>query len=244
MRAGLDERLENRVQFVLRNAHAGVLHFDDERDVAAGLLFFPSDAHFNAALVGELDRVADQIDQNLPQPDAVHQQRVRQIFGDVTFQPEFFFGRRFGKQRVDEIANLAQIGRFGMQFHHARLDFRHVENVVDEQQQRVGAGADGLQVLPVLRFAQIALQQFAEAENGVHRRADFVAHVGEEDGFFLVAVLGLQFGFRQFAFMLLMLYGNAGQPQREQSRANPENSRDQRGQIRVKHAVENFLTGG
>ena len=38
-------------------------------------LFFPSDAHFNAAFVGELDRVADEIDQNLPQPDAVQQQR-------------------------------------------------------------------------------------------------------------------------------------------------------------------------
>ena len=123
MRAGLDERFENRVQFVLRNAHAGVLNLDDERDVAAGLLFFPSDAHFDAAFVGELDRVADEIDQNLPQPDAVNQHRVRKILGDMTFQFEFFFGRRFGKQRVDEIANLAQVGRFGTQFHHARLDF-------------------------------------------------------------------------------------------------------------------------
>ena len=48
---------------------------------------------------------------------------VRQIFGDMTFQLESFFGGRFGKQRVQKIANLAQVGRFGMQFHHARLDF-------------------------------------------------------------------------------------------------------------------------
>ena len=193
------------------------------------------------AFVGELDRVADEIDQNLPQPDAVNQHRVRKIFGDMTFQLESFFGRRFGKQRVDEIANLAQIGRFGMQFHHARLDFRHVENVVDEQQQRVGAGADGLQILPVLRLAQIVLQQFAETQNGVHRRADFVAHVGEEDGFFLVAVFGPKFGFRQFAFVFLMLHGHVGQPQGQQSRADPKTSRDQAGQVRARHAVSNFL---
>ena len=99
MRASLDERFEYRVQLVLRNAHAGVLDFNDQRDVAAGRLLFPGDAHFDAAFVGELDRIADQIDQNLPQPDAVQQQGVRQIFDDMTFQLESFFGRRFGKQR-------------------------------------------------------------------------------------------------------------------------------------------------
>ena len=41
MRAGLDERFENRVQFVLRNAHAGVLNLNDQRDLAAGLPVFP-----------------------------------------------------------------------------------------------------------------------------------------------------------------------------------------------------------
>ena len=155
-------------------------------------LLFPEDADVDAAVVGELDRVADQIDQDLPEPDAVNQQGARQILGDMTFQFEGFFGGRFGKQRPDEIANFARIGRFGMQFHHARLDFRHVENVVDEQQQGIGAGADELQVLPVFGFVQFALQHFAETEDGIHGRADFVAHVGEENGFFLVAVFGLR----------------------------------------------------
>ena len=108
MRAGLDERFENRVQFVLRNAHAGVLHLNDERDVAAGLLLFPGDAHFDAALVGELDRVADEIDQNLPQPDAVQQQGVRQIFDDMTFQLEILF---WPPVRKTSVCTKSQISR-------------------------------------------------------------------------------------------------------------------------------------
>ncbi len=100
------------------------------------------------------------------------------------------------------------------------------------------------EILPVARLAQIALQQFAEAENGVHRRADFMAHVGEEQGFFLVAVLGQQLGLGQFAFMLLMFQGDPRQPQGQQSRANPKSAGDQTGQIRPPHAVPDILPDG
>ncbi|VVN08831.1 hypothetical protein PS659_03748 [Pseudomonas fluorescens] len=64
----------------------------------------------------------------------------------------------------------------------AGLDFREVENLVDDAQQAVGGFFDGAQVVE-LAWGQLAfLQQVSETENAVERRADFMTHVGEEFG--------------------------------------------------------------
>ena len=62
----------------------------------------------------------------------------------------------------------------------ARLDLGEVENVVDDRQQRFGRVAGRLEVLPLLARQLGVEHQIGHAEDGVHRRADFVAHVGEE----------------------------------------------------------------
>ena len=77
-----------------------------------------------------------------------------------------------------------------------------------------------MQILPVPGFAQIILQQFAETQDGVHGRADFVAHVGQKSGFFLVAVFGLKFGLHQFVFAFLLSQKNLGQPKSDDARSD------------------------
>src|SRR6266487_93169 len=72
--AGLDERLENRVEVLLRNARAGVLDIEKQSDVTAALLLLPTDPDVNPPLVRELHGVAHQIDQNLAEADPVEQQ--------------------------------------------------------------------------------------------------------------------------------------------------------------------------
>jgi hypothetical protein len=92
---------------------------------------------------------------------------------------------------VDNALDL-EIGRFQVQL--AGLDLRHVENVVDDAEQMVRRVADLVEALAVLRLADVALEQVGHAEDGVHRRADLVAHVGQELALRPVGCLGFLAG--------------------------------------------------
>ena len=65
----------------------------------------------------------------------------------------------------------------------AGLDLRQIEHVVDEPEEVPAVGLDALQRLERL-VRQLAVEpvghHLGEAEDGVHRRAQLVAHVGEE----------------------------------------------------------------
>ena len=76
----------------------------------------------------------------------------------------------------------------------AGLDLRHVEDVVDQVEQVLAALVD---VAAYSRYFSVAeraeharLHDLGEADDGVERRAQLVAHIGEELRFRLVGVLG------------------------------------------------------
>ncbi len=75
----LNERFENLVQFLRRDPDAGVLDVDQQRPAAAVFLAFPGDARLNAAPLGELNGIAEQVHQHLAQPQAIQQQRAGQV---------------------------------------------------------------------------------------------------------------------------------------------------------------------
>ena len=62
----------------------------------------------------------------------------------------------------------------------ARLDLREVEDVVEDREQRLGRRLDGRQAVALLGGQLAVERQLGHAEDAVHRRPDFVAHVGEE----------------------------------------------------------------
>ena len=67
---GLSERLEEQVAGLLTNADAGVLDREAQGGVVFGLsLYADADEHF--ALMGELDGVADEVGENLPESAGV-----------------------------------------------------------------------------------------------------------------------------------------------------------------------------
>ncbi len=73
-----------------------------------------------------------------------------------------------------------QIERPWVQAHLAGFHLGEIQNVI-EQAQQGARGAIRLHDVVVLLCVQgCALQQFEHAQNSVHRRADFVAHVGQE----------------------------------------------------------------
>ena len=61
--------------------------------------------------------------------------------------------------------------------------FGHIKNVIDEREQRLAARTDVLDIF-ALRGAQARIgKELRHANHAVHRRADLVAHVGEEFAF-------------------------------------------------------------
>ena len=72
-----------------------------------------------------------------------------------------------------------------LQLHVPRLDLREVEDVVDQGQEMPARLQDILQIfrLLVVDVAEHLLgEHFREADDGVERRAELVAHAGEELG--------------------------------------------------------------
>ena len=100
------------------------------------------------------------------------------------------------RARADEVERrldaLAQIERLRLDVHAAGLDLREVEDVVDDREQRVAGVADRGGVVALLVVERRVEQQPAHADHRVHRRADLVAHRGEERALRLVRRLGLR----------------------------------------------------
>ena len=94
----------------------------------------------------------------------------------------FFVGERFDnrlhfRQRFRDAESIAH------EFHATGFHFREIKNVVDELQQMASAVENVVAVfqLPVVEFAKSFVREnFREADDGVERRAQFVAHVREE----------------------------------------------------------------
>ena len=77
-----------------------------------------------------------------------------------------------------------------MQLQPAGFDAREVEHVVKDAQQRMAGLLRQLQVAPLFVPRGQRLGQLGHAHHTIQRRAQFVAHVGEEGGLGEVRVLG------------------------------------------------------
>ena len=82
----------------------------------------------------------------------------------------------------------AQIERRRLDVHAARLDLREVEDVVDDREECVAGIADRVDVVALLAVERRVEQQPRESDDRVHRRADLMAHGGEERALRLVGL--------------------------------------------------------
>jgi hypothetical protein len=171
-------KARNRFSSSFLDADAVVLDLEAQQQFAVA---FPEQfgAQPDAPLFGKLDCVADVVVQGLAQAQRVAAQPCRHLAGvDVEHQPArpgFVEGLRAHvvEYRVQGEVVLVQLDRVG-------LDPGDVEDVVDHRQQVVCRGIDLGQPLRLLRRRLATPQQVREADDGVHRRADLVADVGQE----------------------------------------------------------------
>ena len=138
----LRERLEDQLLLVARDADAGV----DDREVQAdlaGQLRRDVDAQPDLPAVGELDRVADQVDEHLPQPQRVADERVGHFRRHVEVQARAPSLRRVTCTRVEHVLQRLRGARAAraIEGQLARVDLREVEDVADDGEERFGRRA-------------------------------------------------------------------------------------------------------
>ncbi len=77
------------------------------------------------------------------------------------------------------------------------FDLGQIEDIVDDAEQMLAGHDDAIQLFLLPHLPDFLLQQMGIADDGVHWRTDFMAHVGEEGAFGLVGDFGLLFGIFQ-----------------------------------------------
>ncbi len=143
----------------------------------------PADRQLDLALLGEFERVGQQVLEHLLEPLKVGVDRLRAFRRDVDLEHQLLFLRDMLEHEPDVLDQAIQRHGLGPDIDMSRLDLREIENVVDEGQQIVARRLDGLGEVDLF-LAQIPLgivgQQLGEDQRGIQRRAQFMAHIGEE----------------------------------------------------------------
>ena len=186
------ERLEEPGEDLLANADARVDHLD----LYGRLVLAPAgqegghDPH--ASLFGELDRVARQVDDGLPQAGGVGEDR----FG---IAPGYSIERRDaassarGRTMLATSANSATTlhGRISTESLPASIFDRSRMSLIRVQQMLPVAMDHGRVVVPAAGAECRIHQEVGIAEDGGHGGADFVAHAGQEPALGLIGRFGL-----------------------------------------------------
>ncbi len=178
---GLRKAVEDVPALLVRDADAGIADGKAHRQPVAAARHQPRRHHHFAAL-GELDGVAGQVEQDLLQAQVVADRRCRQRRVDAE-QHFHLLGAHVGRQDHRQVApQFIEAERMRVERQLAGFHLGKVQDVVEQAQQRTGGRAGlGHVILLALVHAGL-LQQLQHAQHGVHRRADFVAHIGHELG--------------------------------------------------------------
>ena len=175
----LGERLEQPLELSRGDPRPAVNDVDAER----GLLGTDPGgvaAQRDGALVGELDRVADEVDQHLAKSFGIadHAGGCRRRHDARELDA---LARRLRGEHVDDVGEeLGQVERRAVELELAGLDLRDVEDVVDDAQESACRGAGDVDEAPLAIVESGAPEQLQHAGHAVERCADLVAHVGEE----------------------------------------------------------------
>ena len=194
LRAG--ERLENVLDELGRHAVAVIGHGNDEDRVRVvrARLFREVEADF-AADLRILDRVREQVDENLPQTHGIANEA---LVADLVHADSEGLPARFGL-RPDDAVHLTDLVReidlSAAERGIARLDFAHVEHIVDKAQQMLTGALHLADVLLELFGVVLFVRhQARDAHDGIHRGADVMRHIGKELALGAACVLRSLFG--------------------------------------------------
>jgi len=177
--------LEDCLQLVRRDADAGV---GDAEMEAAYCLLRPLfhcrfDLNGDGPLGRELDRIAHQVKEDLVEAEIVADHRLRHSGSLDDFELEPLFHGRDVHGGDEGLEEPVDGERPVVDLQLAGFDLGKIEDVVEEAEQALGRLLHRPKKALLLRGITHIQRQVGHAENGVHRRADLVAHVGQKERF-------------------------------------------------------------
>ena len=186
----LTEGLEQVPGLLWRHADAGVFDIDGQADTPIRG-FANGDIQSDVARFSELDGIVDQIDQNLPQAQRIAHQVVGHVRSHVNQELQSLFMGLESHHGHHIAEHVIQPERYVLDDQLVRLDFREIENIVDDAEQRGPRAVDFGDIVALLG-RQIGFQaKMRQADDGIHGGPDFMAHIGQEHALGLGRRLGL-----------------------------------------------------
>ncbi len=201
-RVELGEGLENGLLLVRFDTDAGVGDRVEEFGPAT-VAFLAPDGGPDLAPGREFDGIAEQIDQDLAQPARIALGFMGQVRGGLGQQGQALglgLGQQHGLGLAQDLGRI--VGDTG-HLHRAGLDRGQLQNVAEQGHEGFARHFQGAQEFELPVGKRGAAQHVHHAEDGIHGRADFVAHGGQESAFGLVGRLGRILGRRRTSSMAL-----------------------------------------
>ena len=192
----------------IRNADPRVRHLESDPlrlPAAPG-----NDPQPDRSLRRELDGVAKQVEQDLAESLFIAEHERRQIRGNIGAQLQALGLGRAQGHPYGRSYQTREPTRGVLDRHHAALELGKVQDVVDDAEQGVAAAADRLDALDLLGAQPAPAQQRGHAHHAVERRADLVAHRGEERRFCSCRRLGSLLGGHQLGDVGVRLHHAPG----------------------------------
>ena len=131
---------------------------------------------------GELDAVADQIDQDLAQPARVEPGDRRGAGQELAAELELALAGARLELEAQPLQKRRDVDVDRRQLELAGIDAAEVEDVVDEREQGLGGFEGAVEIGALLGIERRVAQEARHADHTVHGLADLVAHHGEEAG--------------------------------------------------------------
>jgi len=174
--AALHESLEDAFQLGFGDARAAVAHPDQGLALCAGVA-----AQLDtAAGRRKLDRIGQHVAHQLLKARRVHARRQRPL-GQLQLHVQPLGAQQRVQLTRHAAQQAAQVGALQVDGAHRAFDLGHVQQVVDHVQHALAGAVDvGEHGREPGLVAPAQLAQLRESDDGLQRRAQFVADVGDE----------------------------------------------------------------
>ena len=154
---------------------AGVLHAESHALAAFADTRFPHHPQHDRTRRGELDGVAQQVEQHLAEPDRVAAQTLRQYGVHVGQQRQSLLPGAAQQEAGPALNEVQQTEGHTLQGQLAGLDLGEIEDVVDHGQQARPAVLHRAHEIVLFRVQRRLGQQVGHADDAVERGADLMA---------------------------------------------------------------------
>src|SRR5690606_17230288 len=185
---GLLERLEYIRLIIWRDTRTRILNVDFD-----AIALLPR-RNLDAALISEFAGIRHDVQQNLENALAIPTDERQRRF-DIRLQFDRLVTDQALARRDRAVDQGVQIHVvFHEQVQRPRLDLRHIQHVVDECKQVLGAVdhfVEHLYLFFVDRTYRPLRHELGEVDHGIQRRAQFMRHAGKECRLYRVSTLGL-----------------------------------------------------